>query len=242
MMTTPAHPAPPPAPPRTFVQRVRDRLLAGLLVVLPIVITVWLIGWLYAGLDAYVIEPAAGLLLWKVRNSRGQEELPAWFEFYAAPLIALLVIVAVLYVAGLLAQSRLRRGLDWLLLRVPIVSIVYDAVRNVLQCFDKPSQQAQPQRLVLIGFPHPGMRLPAFVTSTCRDIRTQKTLLCVYVPTTPVPTSGFFLMVPEEEVTELNWSTEQTLQAIISGGLTAPPEVSYFSATAVANAPLPPPN
>src|SRR5262249_25444969 len=73
-----------------------------------------------------------------------------------------------------------------------------------------------------------GVKLPAFVTATCRDIETQRTLLCVYVPTTPVPTSGFFLLVPEEEVTELNWSSEQTLQAVMSGGFASPPEVSYF--------------
>ena len=72
--------------------------------------------------------------------------------------------------------------------------------------------------------------MPAFVTATCRDIETQKVLLCVYVPTTPVPTSGYFLLVPEEEVMELNWSSEQALQAIISAGLTAPPEVRYFKA------------
>jgi uncharacterized membrane protein len=74
--------------------------------------------------------------------------------------------------------------------------------------------------------------LPAFVTASCRDVETQKTLLCVYVPTTPVPTTGFFLIVPEEEVTELNWSSEQTLEAIMSGGLAAPPEVSYFTTRA----------
>jgi uncharacterized membrane protein len=67
------------------------------------------------------------------------------------------------------------------------------------------------------------------VTAECRDIKTQKVLLCVYVPTTPVPTSGFFLLVPEEEVTELNWNSEQTLQAIMSGGLSTPPDVSYFT-------------
>lgn len=225
----PGSPHPHLLPARTVWQRVRDRMLAGLLVVLPIVITVWVIRWLYAGLDSYVIEPFAGLVLWKVRNVRGEPELPFWFENYAAPVIAIFVIALLLYGAGFLAQSRLRQNIDWLLLRVPVVSIVYDAVRNVLQCLDKPKQQSQPQRLVLIAFPHPGMRLPAFVTSTCRDIKTQKTLLCVYVPTTPVPTSGFFLMVPEEEATELNWTTEQTLQAIISGGLTAPPDVSYFA-------------
>ena len=93
-----------------------------------------------------------------------------------------------------------------------------------------PSGKPTPQRVVLVSFPHPGMRLPAIVTSTCRDVTTGKTLLCVYVPTTPVPTSGFFLIVPEEDTTELNWDIQQTLQAIISGGLTAPPEVTYYRA------------
>jgi uncharacterized membrane protein len=51
----------------------------------------------------------------------------------------------------------------------------------------------------------------------------------VYVPTTPMPTTGFMLLVPEEEATELNWSTEQTLEAVISGGLVCPSEVSYFN-------------
>jgi uncharacterized membrane protein len=89
--------------------------------------------------------------------------------------------------------------------------------------------------MVLVKFPHPGTKLPAFVTGMCRDQETQKNLLCVYIPTTPVPTSGFFLLVPEDEVTELNWDAEQTLQAIISGGLTAPPEVSYFSTRLATN-------
>jgi uncharacterized membrane protein len=48
------------------------------------------------------------------------------------------------------------------------------------------------------------------------------------VPTTPVPTSGYLLLVPEDEVTELNWSPEQAVQTIISGGLTAPPDVRYY--------------
>src|SRR5215831_11004891 len=199
---------------------VRDRILAGLLALLPIMVTLWIIRWLYTWLETYVIEPFAMVVLWKARRVQGEPDLPAWFENYAAPIIAIILILAILYGCGLLAQSRLRHSFDRLVLRVPVISVIYDSVRNVLQVLDKPAQNSQPQRLVLISFPHPGMRLPAFVTSTCRDINTQKTLLCVYVPTTPVPTSGFFLMVPEEEATDLNWSTEQALQAIISGGLT----------------------
>src|SRR5262249_25431671 len=114
---------------------------------------------------------------------------------------------------------------------------IYDAVQTVLESLAKPSGQATPQRVVLVSFPHPGMRLPAIVTSTCRDVATGKTLLCVYVPTTPVPSSGFFLIVPEEEATELNWNIQQTLQAIISGGLTAPPNISYYQSKLASNTP-----
>jgi uncharacterized membrane protein len=133
-----------------------------------------------------------------------------------------------LYGLGFFVHSRLRRVIDWVLLRVPVMSIVYNGVRNVFQALDRQRGQQRLQRAVLITFPHVGVKAPAFVTATCRDMETQKVLLCVFVPTSPMPASGFLLLVPEEEVTELNWSPEQTLQAIISVGLTALPEVRYF--------------
>jgi uncharacterized membrane protein len=82
--------------------------------------------------------------------------------------------------------------------------------------------------MVLVPFPHPGTKVPAFVTSSCRDIATGRVLVCVYVPTTPVPASGFFLLVPEEDITQLNWTVEESLQAVISGGLTTPPTVHFY--------------
>jgi uncharacterized membrane protein len=179
-------------------------------------------------LEKYVIDPLAVLVLWKARQLQSAPELPYWFEAYAAPAIAILVALLIVYVCGALAHTRFRRTIDQVFLRVPVVSNVYDAVRNVLQTFEKQTGPAVPQRMVLVPFPHPGMRLPAVVTSTCRDVVTGKVLLCVYVPTTPVPASGFFLIIPEEDATELNWNVQETLQAIISGGLTAPPNLTYY--------------
>ncbi len=207
---------------------IRARLLGGLLLVLPVLITLWVIHWLYSTLETYVIDPLAQLVLWQVRGRQADNELPAWFEKYAAPLIALLVVLVLLYCLGFFVRSRLRRAVDWVLLRLPVISIVYNGVRKVIQALERQPGRQRPQRAVLVAFPHPGMRVPAFVTGTCRDVVTQKVILCVYVPTTPVPTSGYFLLVPEDEVTDLNWTPEQTLQAIISAGLTGPPEVAYF--------------
>ena len=198
------------------------------MLVLPILITLWVIHWLYSALATYVIDPLAQLVLWKVREGQPEAEVPSWFEKYAAPLIALLIVLVLLYCLGFFVRSRLRRVIDWFLLRLPVISVVYNGVRKVIEALERQPGRQRPQRAVLVAFPHPGMRVPAFVTGSCRDVETQKVILCVYVPTTPVPTSGYFLLVPEDEVTELNWSPEQAVQTIISGGLTAPPEVRYY--------------
>jgi uncharacterized membrane protein len=212
--------------------RVRTRLVEGLLVIFPILITIWIIYWLYSTLEKYVLDPLAGFVLWKAQIIKGQKDLPEWFENYAAPIISIFLAFIIVYCCGVLAHSRIRRQFDRLVLRVPVISHVYDAVRTVFQSLENTNQQSAPQRIVLVPFPHPGMRLPAIVTSSCRDVTTEKTVLCVYVPTTPIPTSGFFLMIPEDEVTELNWGVQQTLQAIITGGLVAPRDVTYYSSLA----------
>jgi uncharacterized membrane protein len=195
---------------------------------MPLLLTLWIIGWLYSILEKKVIDPLVGLLLWKLKWTTSSTDLPYWFETYAAPIIAIILALALLCCLDLLADTRLRRAIGWTLKRVPVFSHIYNPVQQVFQSLEQQPDQQRPQRMVLVTFPHPGCKLPAFVTATCRDIQTQKTLLAVYVPTTPVPTSGFFLLVPEEEATELNWNTEQTLQAVMSGGLTSPREVSFF--------------
>jgi uncharacterized membrane protein len=233
-------PAPPPSR-----RGVRDRIIGGLLLALPFLITLWIIGWLYSILELKVIDPVVGFLLWKLKWTSSSTELPYWFETYAAPIIAIIIVLALLYAIDLFAETRLRRTIGWTLRRVPIFSHIYNPVQQIFQSLEKKPGEPRQQRMVLITFPHQGVKVPAFVTGVCRDINTQKVVLCVYVPTTPMPTSGYFLLVPEEETTELNWGTEQVLQAIMSGGLTTPPEISYFSDGMLANnspAPLPAPN
>jgi uncharacterized membrane protein len=207
---------------------IRGRLLGGLLLVLPILITLWVVYRLYSALEDYVIRPLARVVIWKARVALPETEPPYWFEAYAAPLIGILITVVLLYCLGFFVHSRLRRAVDWLLLRLPIVSLVYNGVRQVFQAVDRQRGEQRLKRAVLVAFPHPGMKAPAFVTATCRDTATGKVLLCVFVPTAPMPASGFIMLVPADEVTELDWSPEQTLQVLISVGLTAPPEIPYF--------------
>ena len=222
----------PPPVLRRIWRGIRGRLVGGLLFLLPILVTLWAIVWLYSNLETYLIDPLARLIIWKIRGAEPGVELPPWFEKYVAPLIAVLIALLLLYGLGFLVHTRLRRAFDWVLLRVPLISIIYNGVRKVVQAIDRKPGEQRPQRVVLVAFPHPGMRVPGFVTATCRDVETQRVILCVYVPTTPVPTSGYLLLVPEDEVTDLNWTSEQALQVIMSAGLTAPPAIAYFKTNA----------
>jgi len=215
---------------------IRMRVVQGLFLALPIAITFWILHWLYRTLRDVLIDPVAVIVRWATMQFyagdaatvENAQELPLWFDYYAAPLIALATVIALLYFFGMFFQSRLHRLLDWVLMQVPVVTHIYSAVRKVFSALQEQQNNAKRfQRVVLVSFPHTGMKAPAFVTSTCIDTATGKNILCVYVPTTPVPTSGYMLMVPEEEVTDLSWDLNETLQAIVSGGISVPNHVDY---------------
>ena len=90
--------------------------------------------------------------------------------------------------------------------------------------------------MVLVEFPHPGMRSLALVTNSLRDATTGRTILSVCVLTGVMPPSGFTLYVPEDAVTNIAWNVNDTFQSILSGGITSPPTIHYFEGI---NPPLP---
>lgn len=212
---------------RTIMQSFRSRIIGGLAITLPIAITYAIITWMYGILKTSIIQPTSWLLEHLVWVDTPQ---PDWYRNYLAPIVVITFALVILYFLGLFVRSRLHRAIDWVMLHVPVVTTVYGAVRNMLSGFSDPDRSAEPkrhQRAVLVEFPHPGTRVPGFVTARCLDSKTGQTILAVYVPTTPIPTTGFILLVPEQNVYELNWSFEETLQTVVSGGLSTPKYVSF---------------
>ena len=206
----------------------RNRVIAGLFVILPIYITYALLKWLYDLLYSNVLEPIMyGLRrLWGLKAAEAD---PSWYLTLLLSTVALLLVVTLIYIAGMFFRSRLHQFINWILLNVPGVKTIYSAVSKVFDAISSSQQDVNKfKRVVLVPFPHQGMKAPAFVTSECTDVTTGRTILCVYVPTTPVPTSGYMLLIPQEEVVDLNWDLEETLQAIVSGGITVPKKVSYL--------------
>lgn len=205
---------------------IRNRIIAGLFVALPLFITWVIIKWLYDTLYALAIGPISRFLLgiWYP----DQDALPFAIEYLLAPATAFALGLGLLFVAGMFFRSRLHYTVDWILNNVPGVNMVYSVVSNVFEALQRSQSGTENfKRVVLVQFPHPGMKVPAFVTSECREETTGETILCVYVPTTPVPTSGYMLMVPDSEVVSVDWDLQDTLQAIVSGGITVPEVVRY---------------
>jgi len=213
-----------PEPKWSLISAIRNRIIAGLLMVLPFAITFWIIAWLYNTFRAVILDVVIDMV---VEIYFGADATP-FFKDFVAPAIAILFVLFGLYILGMFLHSRIHRLFDWVILNVPGVTVIYASVRKMFATLQSQREAQKFQRVVLVPFPHPGMKVPAFVTSSCLDTETGKTILCIYVPTTPVPTSGYMLMLPEEDVTEISWSLDDTLQAIMSGGISVPDKVEYF--------------
>jgi uncharacterized membrane protein len=211
--------------------------VAGLFLVLPFAITFWIVYWIYSLLDRYFISPVSRLVLRIVEHRAEGVDLPTWFVEYVVPVVGVVGALAILYFLGAFARLRAAKWVDYLLLRAPLIKSIHGAVLKVIETLRGEGELAHARRIVLVSYPHPGMRVPAFVTSSCVDLETKRTILCVYVPTTPVPTSGFMLLIPEEDVTDLDWNVEETIQAVASFGITAPNHVRYHRPPVAASLP-----
>ncbi|HZW33141.1 MAG TPA: DUF502 domain-containing protein [Isosphaeraceae bacterium] len=238
-----AEPAPSAAGRQSWFSALRSRLVGGLLVVLPIAITLWIVYWLLVTLQRFLLDPLAiwvnRLQAW-IRNAPPLQslDLPDWWYEIASPVLAIVLALAILYVLGLVLRSWVYRTINWFLLHVPVVATIYRAVSNVINSLGTQFQGGTNfKRVVLVDFPHPGMRSLGLVTNSLRDATTGRTILTVCVLTGVMPPTGFTFFVPEESVTNIAWNVNETLQAILSGGLTAPETIHYFEGL---RAPLPP--
>ena len=210
--------------------------ITGLLTLLPIWLT-WVVVKFVFVLLSDISHPFTGPLLEDLARDH-----PATLRWLVEPWvqygIALLATVGVILLSGLMARrvfgQRLLRWLESLIQRVPFANIIYGSARQLLDILQtKPDGT---QRVVLIDFPHTEMKSIGFVTRVLREHGTGRELAAVYVPTTPNPTSGYLEIVPVEKITPTDWSVDQAMSFIISGGAVSP-ETIPFSVPKPASAP-----
>lgn len=215
------------APTRRFFPHAQRYLLTGLLALAPLWVT-WLVFNFALGLLAGLGRP------WVQGFAHALDKLsPAAAELVRSPtfesISAILLTLLGLYALGW-ATSRVfgRRLLDWLeslVDRVPFVSGIYGAAKKVLAAFQ--TAPTGVQRVVLINFPSRDMKVVGLVTRTLVDEISGRELAVVYVPTSPNPTSGYMEIVPIEEVVSTDWTIDEAMRFIITGGTSAPDRIPF---------------
>lgn len=193
-------------------KRLRNWFITGAIVLLPLYATFYVLRVVFDFLQGFT----EGL----VRNVR----------LFGMPLPGLGFILTVLVVllVGMLANLWLgRQFLNWaesVLLRTPLVRSVYGTIKQIVDAFAKPSQTAF-KRVVLIEWPRKGIYTVAFVTGespATANAQAGARMLNIFVATTPNPTSGFLMLIPEKDVTPTELSVEDGMKMVISGGVISP--------------------
>ena len=198
---------------RTLLGALRTYFLTGLVVTAPIYITFYLMLWFVEFLDDY-FRPWVPELYW-----------PTTYLPFDIPGVGVVLALVLLTLIGGLTANFLGRTLlklaDRLIRQIPMAGTVYTALRQIFQTAVREDGESFSQ-VALIEYPRKGLNAIAFVTKTADRRVNQaagKTMVGVFLPTTPNPTSGFLLFVPEDELTVLDMTVEEGARLVISAGL-----------------------
>jgi uncharacterized membrane protein len=193
-----------------FFRHLRTYIFRGLLAVIPLVLSYLVVRLLYTAVDqrvAHLIEKLAG---------------------FNIPGLGVLLVLLALYLLGLAASNWLGRGvfsaIDRFTARIPLIKTIYNLGKQLGLAFSRPEKQVF-RKVVLVEFFRPGLWSIGFVTGQVKDKSNGEKLLKVFIPTAPNPTAGFTVIVREATVRSLDWTVQEGMNAVLSGGVIGPEEL-----------------
>jgi uncharacterized membrane protein len=202
---------------RSLFARWRGSFLAGLAVILPGALTLAVVKWLFGTVAGFTDS-----LLFFLPSNITHDELGRTHWYWS--LVAIAMATVAITLIGILARNYLGKRLidfaDNLMLRVPLLNKIYGTIKQVDQAFAS-GKKSSFQTVVLVEYPREGIYSVGFITSEQADEvyeKTHKKCVCIFIPTTPIPTGGFLIIVPEEKVIKLDMSVADGLKYIISIG------------------------
>lgn len=188
----------------------RRKMLTGLVIILPTVVTGYIFYWLFISIDS-ILGP-----------------LVARFPFLDFPGFGFISVIVVILLVGVFAGNIIGRqiieGLEALVRRIPLINRMYIGIKQISEVFLR-HERTVFRKAILIQYPRPGIYVVGFVTSSWKfrgSDGAEHSFVNVFLPTTPNPTSGLFLMIPEEEAIPLDCSPDDALKMVISGGAFIP--------------------
>jgi len=204
-----------------FREIMRRYFVAGIVVFAPIGITVWATASIVQYLDNLLLPHVLKLLM------PGLDEPPR------IPFVGLLFTLFVIILMGVIARhlfgGKLVRAWERLLSRVPVARNIYGGVKQLVEAIFRADRGSRFNRVVLVEYPRKGIYALAFTTGPARgpvkDVGGHHMINC-FLPTTPNPTSGFYLLVPEEEATAVDLTVEEAFKLVMSAGLVTPDTIA----------------
>ncbi len=188
----------------------RRRTIAGLLELLPLIVTVLVVVFLVGYADIIRSAPMIAGQPW---------------DF---PGVGLIIVVVVAYLVGALTMTALGRkameGYSWALYNIPIVHTIFGVTKQAITSF---SGQFNFSRVVFVEWPRDGMMAMGFVTGRVSSANGEKSIVAVYIPTVPNPTSGNMAFVIEDDVMETNLSVDAAMKLVFSGGIVLPDSIAF---------------
>jgi uncharacterized membrane protein len=206
-----------------FSTSVRNRILSGVLLLLPFAVTFLVIRWLF-NFVFKLINPTVVKLVERVQEIPHIGILPGTAISAIVTVLTIFLLLFLLYLVGSVARwvivRRFVEAGEMMLLKIPLVRTIYSATQQVVKAVSLPGKDSF-KSVAMVEFPRPGFRSIGFITGYINDVHGKK--YCrVFIPTAPNPTTGFFQLIPSEQVIETSLTVEDAFSMIISGGLVIP--------------------
>jgi len=201
---------------------VRKRLITGLLLILPVYVTFFVVKFLF-GFVGGTLAPVIKKLLQFLGVALPKTTL----DEFIITFFGLILTFIALYFIGIFAANVVGKFFihyfENLLTKTPIVKSIYSSVKQIIHAVSLPGKQSF-KRVVLVDFPREGTKSIGFVTGDISYNNKEK-LICVFIPTTPNPTTGFLIYLPETAVTDTNLTIEDAFKTLFSAGLLTPKDL-----------------
>ena len=212
---------------RVKALHVRRYLIAGVLMLTPLAVTWFVLDFIFSMLSR-MGKP------WVQAFVRGLEQVApgaarllsySWLESAVAVALTLLLLYALGWATSRVVARELIARLESVVARIPLVQVIYGATKNLLTALQTKPDRVQ--RVVLVDFPAPPLKTVALVTRVVKERGTDRQLAVLYVPTSPNPTSGYMEIVPVEHLTPTDWTLDEAMRFVITGGTSAPDEIDF---------------
>jgi len=188
--------------------------MAGLIITIPLLVTLYVLGAIFNFLNTFI--------------GRHLHRLAEDSPLYAVPGLGVILSIGLILLVGVVGSTVVGRKLigygEALVSQIPVVKIIYPSAKQVVDLLLSPKEIAF-KRVVLVEYPRPGVYVLGFITAEGMaetHQRTGKELMHIFIPYSPVPMTGMLVLVPREEVMELNLSVDEGVKLIVSGGVLIP--------------------